>query len=505
VKAIQQLFQGGVQNAYLPGMLEQQLKAQQLANAIAGVQAKYADPMTKAELSYKELMPDHLKRQIEELGLKNKYYPRVTESEIASRLAGASLANVQAKYYPEDIKSQIDLRRSQVPLNAAEAAMKQFQVQNPLLSQSGAAGQIGSLLFLQQHPELTGQRGQSSQMPMGDAQPGLGGTQNDLYNLPSQLGNAIKNQAQIPLKPSVMNQGQGQPGNMQSRMGVGQEGLGDAQGGAPDFVNLLQDSIFSEFRRKKAATDYMNTRAQGYSWSQMPAEYKKYVLGQAKAMGYSFDEANRKLTTGSSIGDLAKEKGVDPNKLPVPELAPTSTNITRIQRSNAVGRALDKIEPEISKAYAEYGQRFAGISPTLVKDMILRENPKKQGRMLAAYMLQPELVTLRILRMGGNIGEGAIERMIESSQARLNTLGFSPSSEAYLEAQDEVQRFLKLINKEENKEYWNPTTPQESVENIDNNAESLALGEEFTQDDLEFTAQKYGMSVDDVKKMMGGR
>jgi hypothetical protein len=417
VKAIQQLFQGGVQNAYLPGMLEQQLKAQQLANAIAGVQAKYADPMTKAELSYKELMPDHLKRQIEELGLKNQYYPRVTESEIASRLAGASLANVQAKYYPEDIKSQIDLRRSQVPLNAAEAAMKQFQVQNPLLSQSGTAGQVGAMLYLQQNPELSGQSAPT--------------------DFSSQLGNAIKGQSQIPLKPSAMNQG-----------GVGAMA---PQGNSSNFSDLLRESIFSDFKRKKALTDYMNVRTQGYAWNNMPIENKRLQLAQAKALGYSYNEASKHFNEGYDISELAQARGIDPNNMPLPEFPPTTPVITQYERSKVALSALDTIEPIISKAVAPYARRFRGYSFDQIVDAVKGENVDKQAKYLAAAALQPEIAALRIKAAQGNLGITAINEMIAASQNNIKNLQATLSPDVYTKMNEYVQEWLRDMNQAERK------------------------------------------------------
>ena len=74
---------------------------------------------------------------------------------------------------------------------AEELKAAQFKSQNPLLSMTGPAGQVGSLLYLQQHPELM----QSQQ---------------NLQNQPMQqpdLGNLNQGQSSIP---SIMQQQQGQ-------------------------------------------------------------------------------------------------------------------------------------------------------------------------------------------------------------------------------------------------------------------------------------------------------
>ncbi len=99
------------------------------------------------EASKARYLQPSLAEQLKKAQLQNKWYEPNIQSEIGLRGAQAghlgSLTqgqNITNRYLPEKLK--------------AELASKKFASQNPLLGMTGSAGQVGALLYLQQHPEL---------------------------------------------------------------------------------------------------------------------------------------------------------------------------------------------------------------------------------------------------------------------------------------------------------------------------------------------------------------
>jgi nucleoid DNA-binding protein len=127
-----------------------------ISNAISGYneasKARYLQPSLAEALKKSQLV--------------NKWYEPNIKSEIGLRGAQAGHLgaltqgqNITNQYLPDKLK--------------AELAAKQFAAQNPLLGMTGGAGQVGALLYLQQHPELM----RSNQTP----------SQNDINNNIQQL------------------------------------------------------------------------------------------------------------------------------------------------------------------------------------------------------------------------------------------------------------------------------------------------------------------------------
>lgn len=96
-------------------------------------QAKYLEP-TLAE-------------QLKKAQLENQYYGPNIESQMGLR--GAQAGHLGSLTEAQNITNPFLRQRLE-----QEQSARQFGLDNPLMSKTGAAGQIGALMFLQQHPEL---------------------------------------------------------------------------------------------------------------------------------------------------------------------------------------------------------------------------------------------------------------------------------------------------------------------------------------------------------------
>lgn len=118
-----QTYEQGVKSAYAPKNASEALLAQQLNNKINQAKAQYAMQNEAANLAHTQAGTGLIGEQTRGLGIENQYMP-------------------------EKLKMALQQER--------------FKLDNPLLNMTGSAGQVGSLLYLQQHPELMGSGGQDS-------------------------------------------------------------------------------------------------------------------------------------------------------------------------------------------------------------------------------------------------------------------------------------------------------------------------------------------------------
>jgi hypothetical protein len=255
-----------------------------------------------------------------------------------------------------------------------------------------------------------------------------------------QIAAAVQRQQQaMNIPQSQANTGQGSP---------------DGQGfNVNSMVQALIQKPMTDLQYKRTLTQVMQQNLAGKAYTSMPTVEKEYAISQARAFGYTGEQASRMLNQGYDLGSMAKAKGYDannPSSWPAARGAPTTAIQTRIQRANSTVAALNAVEPIVSSAYAHYSPRFRNVSPALIKDMLSGENPDAQADALAAYALYPEIAALRINAMGGNVGEGAIQHIADAAYARLNTLGISPNSLVYQKVQKRVGKLINMMNRAEN-------------------------------------------------------
>lgn len=412
----------------------QDMQAKILANQIAQVQAKYADPMAKEGLTAAQQQ--------------NQWNPKIWASGIG--LQGAQATNLGAEtdktrymlQHPgflggDETKSMEALRQmGLVNEHYQQIIQPQAQQQQPPMQQPS----------MQQTPMQPPQQ-QQPQVGMGGFTPIAGNPQAEqmaqrqqTVAQASQIAQAIQKQQQaMNIPQSQVNTGQGTP---------------NGQGfNVNSLVQALIQKPMTDLQYKQTLTKVMNQNLMGKPFTSMPTVEKEYAISQARGMGYTGEQASKMFNQGYDLSSMAQAKGYDPDNpssWPTAKGAPTTAIQTRIQRANSTLAALDAVEPILASSTAYYSPRLANISPKLMQDMVTGENPDKQSDAFAAYALYPEIQALRINAQGGNVGEGAIQHMADASYSRLNTLGISPNSYVYQQTMKKVQQLIKKMNHAEN-------------------------------------------------------
>lgn len=350
--------------------------------------ARYAYPMTQAQLERARLMNAYQ-------GIINQYQPE--QSRLTNQ--GMGLANnyqqILNQYAPEKLRLgnqyQGLVNKYYAPEKEADINQKNFFVENPLLKMPGAAGQVGSAIYLQNK----------------------GGLGASLPNMTSPSSGAM------PTSNAPSSQ---------------------------DYAGLIMGNLNTLNRVRNARADLDNIRTKNYNWAQLPAETRNNFVAQGMGMGIDPVKMKNYVNDGLNIQQIAQKEGLDPNNIPSPVYFPTATTKTRVQQVQQVGAELDYMSSATTPIIKRYADTFAGFSPERLKDMLNDDSAaqKRFGQYIGALSVQTGLANGRVLLEGGKPGV-EIMRMIKDSALK-GIDQHSPikmSGVAYEEAQKTIDQILQ--------------------------------------------------------------
>lgn len=353
---------------------------------IRAAQARYAHPLNKAQLlradTENEFLPDKLRLANQYQGLVNQYYG----PEHAAAIAHQNLVN---KYYGPEKESSIKER--------------EFFLQNPLLKMPGAAGQVGSAMYLQ------GLEG----VPQGG---GLAPRPN-----PMQEGTQVA-----------------VPG------GSADGGLRASLPSSPSRQILENLNSLNKVRNARAELD--TARKENFNWSQLPAETRNNLVAQGLGMGIDPVKMKDYITQGMGIQQIAEKEGLDPNNIPPPVYFPTTTTKTRTQQVQQVGAELDYMSSATTPIVGAYADTFLGKSPKLISDMLSNdpERQKQFGEYIGAMAIQTELANGRVLLAGGRSGIEIVRDLRAKSLQGIDKITpIRMTKEAFESAQKTIDTILQ--------------------------------------------------------------
>lgn len=389
-----QLYQQSMQNQYLQPDMEAALRKQQLSNEITQAQANVAPQMSAAQLAYNQARTPNL--------------------------------NAATQYI---LSGQLPTAQAQAGLIGTEASKNQFGLSHPGTLLPGMAGQLGALAYLRNIMSAQGDENSAAPVPQ-------------MRNV--NEGGAIPG---IPSAGSVMPRSgnpnaQILPSHPYNSNGGSQNSALSALPSTNDLMNLGVKSFLAPIQKNIAQADYYQTRASGYNFQSLPPAEKSYTIAQAVGMGIDPMQATTLLNNGQTITSIAQSRGLDPNNLPTPIYAATPATVQLIQRRNQALNEINTIQPEITAGMAPYARQFANYSPSQIANAIQGDNPDQQARFLASRALQPEMASLRLKAMGGNIGIEAIKEVNNQSMGNIKSFQGLVSPKVYTSAQNYVDEWI---------------------------------------------------------------
>lgn len=363
--------------------LEQE--ARRLANAIAAVNAQYAEPLKMEEL--------------EKAQLYNQYYGPDIESQMGLRSAQAGLAGAQAG------------------LAGTEAEKIRFLLKNPAYMNPEAA--MISYALQQQAPSGNAPQANASQT---SAMPAIG-TGIGMPAIPPAG-------QQMPAQQAA-----GQPAITNTNT---QAGAGPAW--APfNTPNPMANAILN---KQFAGPAYQARMTQGWDWVHTPVDAQNYQIAQLAGAGIDPSSAVAQLSSGKKVGEILKENGFDPNNPPEPDFLPTRGNIEKLKQRQAALKELNIINDFVQKGYGPYAQTVAGMSPLQIKDALLGLNKEQQEDFLAARILSSESSFLRLTVAQSPAGSNAVDEIMKRSMLDVEPLRPSVTSDVWMGAQKKADKKL---------------------------------------------------------------
>lgn len=190
-------------------------------------------------------------------------------------------------------------------------------------------------------------------------------------------------------------------------------------------INRYVESIINQNEMKKQNMDTRQAYANAIGWKSLPSAEKNRSLALAAGMGIEPTKAANHFAGGGTLEQLANENGFTLSEIN-PQYAPTTPNITSMQRRTAFDEEMKTLNEKIKEGLSPYAQKYFGYSFDQVADQLntlgtgkeTDETKRKLGKYLAARALTPEMNALRMNTMGGRVGIEAIRDLESKSMTR---------------------------------------------------------------------------------------
>lgn len=430
-------YEQGVKASYLQPNLAEALHKSQLEN-------KWYEPNMQSQIGLRGAQAGHLGSLTKGQNIKNKYLPKTLENELAA---------------------------------------SQFKSQNPLLNMTGTAGQLGALLYLQQHPELAQQQSQNSSVGLDENRndtnqltssiPSILGSQDSDQVIPQQNPLSSVNPQELMLK-SILNSLQ--PKNKQyapSNLGKLQQEYSDIQAGY--YPNTGRSTPFESSQVQE----------------EVAAPYREKLGGLKTGEHYVYDpETHEKI--GVQRPYTAKEKETETGRSFFNEVFPTI--------NNGFKDFIGKGSIENFRKYAnDYGKNE--IATKKIDDLLLAQKLISAGVVNEAATLGAGKTNMTYRNLAKSFPNSDLPNVIEQYGKQLLLPG-----DAFLKA---GIRFRDIINSATDKaigsvpalktQYYHPEKHVDTGEKKSPKATNMT---HYTDNDILETANKYGITAEEVKKRL---
>lgn len=226
---------------------------------------------------------------------------------------------------------------------------------------------------------------------------------------------------------------------LQEEMPQGHE-KGSSSPHAQSLKNLasrMMEGMEADIERKKqivASND----------WKNMTEEQRKFVAGQAHALGINPSEFAKGISEGKNLYDIAKDHGLSKDKVDSvrSKHLPTASTVSRIQRLAALNAERHVLEDRTTAAMAPYAQKINGHSPKLIVEQLKGENPEGQAEYLAARALLPDVQGVRWSALGGPMGIRAVQLLLDKGLAQAKVFEPLVTPEVYTLMNEKIAQWL---------------------------------------------------------------
>jgi hypothetical protein len=202
-----------------------------------------------------------------------------------------------------------------------------------------------------------------------------------------------------------------------------------------------------DLAHQKATTERQENLINSTPLRLLTAPERGRVFANAVGLGYTPDEAAKKLASGLTLQDLADAKGKNLSDVQ-PSYPLTNSVLTQSQTRNAFISEIGELQKDLIEPLAKVSRKVGGYSPKLLWGQISgKMSPEEQGEILAANALQPELAGLRARTLGAqNVGIELVREMEQKALADLKTVEGVVSPEAYRSMSYHINNYIERAN-----------------------------------------------------------
>jgi len=228
------------------------------------------------------------------------------------------------------------------------------------------------------------------------------------------------------------------------------------------------------------------------------ADGKAEILAHASPLNLDPLSLQHKLIVeGKSLPEIYKEQGKEMSDA-IKSHLPTSANRTQQKSQDAGAAELDSLEEFASAGMAPYSRKFFGYSPSQIGEALSGQNEDEQAMYLAGRALQPEIAAARSRIAGGSNAQQALEHAQESALGSSKIFEALVSPSVFLKTQELIRRELKKALAARRSVIYNETQTDKKIDAINK-------AEQPSDEDINFMANKYNMTAEEVKQMMRGQ
>lgn len=417
------------------------------------------------ETTQNRYLEPSLKEALQKAQLENKYYAPNIESQIGLRGAQAghlgALTNkvgIENQFLPQKLKD--------------EAANRAFALNNPLFGYSGAAGQLGALAYIKEHPELFEQ---SNTNNLQSYIPGF--TEANYQNQDQQLSpyDMLKQSIIKSLTPqsskTSLEKAQDYASQLDSQFGKDSEQAKLAHAYVEKVAHGTQkqkDLALEQHREK------LDNRA---LWNSLPANAKAHAIAIGQGAGFSADETVRHLASGGSMKDLLYQHGITDESQVEPVYQLTTAAQTQLLQRQFASTEADYLSNFIRKNTGEYARTVAGYSPKLIHDQLSGKNEDQQARFLAARGLAPELVNLRLVLANAKSTVHAQKMLSDKAMLEMHNFKSLVSPKIWNKTQKIMDDTLQKMFKQAKTKFGQKANLNQKVsQKVSNNEDNDPLG-----------------------------
>lgn len=204
--------------------------------------------------------------------------------------------------------------------------------------------------------------------------------------------------------------------------------LQDQLGEDHPIVQQVKKGFENRIAQQQSLMSHRQNIMQTRNFSSLPAAEKQRTLSIIAGAGITPTDGLKMLNAGASLEDILQTQGRTIEDV-TPNYPLGAAAVNQLQQREGFSEEIKTLENRLSDAIPE-GRTVLGYSIPETLSAIKNDDPDKIGKTLAWRAMQPELASLRLKAMGGNVGIEAIREMKEAALGNLHVVESSISREA---------------------------------------------------------------------------